>query len=193
MVGDVDAVVEQFHPDVLVELLEVDALLQGLVAGGIEDAVDHFVEQRLLIYVSVADYLLKRLLGGRDGVLVGLDAQALRHLLRAHSYRLEFERGVDGAVVAAHGVLVGVLYRAAYLSVYGVILYGFALGIVDVFLKEAQRLVHLQIVRSLIESPRDGLVELLALHLGHILHIGDLKGQKSHERGSHDDGDNPDC
>ena len=91
MVWDVDTVVEQFGTDILIEQLEVDALLQRFIAGGIEDVVNYLVEQRLLIYITVAHNLLQRLRGLGDAVLIGTQNHGLGHVGGTDGKRFELE------------------------------------------------------------------------------------------------------
>lgn len=59
MVGYVNPVVNQLGTQILVEHLEVDTLLQGLVARLVEDGIDHLVEQGALVEVALFYCLLK--------------------------------------------------------------------------------------------------------------------------------------
>ena len=68
---------------------------------------------------------------------------------------------------------------------------GATLHIVHILLQITMRLVHLQIVRSLIQCTGDALVKLLFLHLGHLFDIRELQQQQSEERESHHTGNNP--
>ena len=192
VVGNVDTVVGQLVADVGVEHAEVDALLQGLVAGGIEDVVDHLVEQCLLIDVAVAHNLLHRLGGIGQRVLVLAQNHGLGYAGGLHLEGFHLERRVDGAVVGSHGKLVALLDGAAQtVDGDGVLLEGTALRGVDVLLQIAKGLVLLQVVRGLIERTVDTLVKLLLLHLDHLLDIRELKVEQRQERESHDDGYNP--
>ena len=61
MIRNIDAVVRQFHLYVLVEHIEVNSLAQRLFRCGIKYAINHLVEQCLLIYIAVLHYLFHRL------------------------------------------------------------------------------------------------------------------------------------
>ena len=114
VVGDVHPVVYHLGLQVLVEQLEVDSFLQRLVAGGIENRVDHLVEQSFLIDVSVLDYFLKRLRGFGNGVLVAFQNHGLGALCRSGLYGLELKGRIDGAVLAGHRERVRLLYRPVW-------------------------------------------------------------------------------
>ena len=58
MVRDIDAIVQQFRTDVLIEQLEIYALFQRLVTGSIKNVIYHLVEQSLLIDITVTNNLL---------------------------------------------------------------------------------------------------------------------------------------
>ena len=61
VVGDVDAIVHQLSLEVLVEQAEVDALLERLLRGRVDDGEHNLVEQGLLIDIAVLDDLLQGL------------------------------------------------------------------------------------------------------------------------------------
>ena len=112
MIRDVDAVVHQLRLQVAVEQLEVDALAQGLVAGGEEDAVYHLVEQGLLVDVAVLHNLPHRPCGRIDRVLVVAQNHRLRDVCRLGGNRLQLERRIHRAVLSCHRVLVRLLHAA---------------------------------------------------------------------------------
>ena len=112
VIRDVDAVVEQLHFDILVEDSEIDALLQGLVGGGIEDVIDHLVEQGLLIDIAVADNLLQRLRGLDETALVGAQDHGLGHGGGLDGEGLQLEAGIDRPVVGRDGKLMRLLHGA---------------------------------------------------------------------------------
>ena len=182
VVRDVDAIVHQFDLDVTIEQLEVDALLQGLVAGGIEDVIDHFVEQRLLIDITVTDNLLQRFRGLGDGVLISAQDHSLGYVGWLDGEGLQFKGTIDGAVVGCHSKLMALTNGAVEtIDRHGVLAEGFALRLLHVFLQITERFIHLQITRCLIEAAVHRLVELFLLHLYHLLDVGDLKNEKSQE------------
>ncbi len=55
-----DAVVGEFLFKDAVEFLEVDAVLERTVAGGVEDGINDFIHQALLVVVALVHDLLKR-------------------------------------------------------------------------------------------------------------------------------------
>ena len=80
MVGDVDTVVLQFVADILVQELEIDALLQGLLTGCIQYIIYDLVEQGFLIDIAIAHNLLKRFRSFRQLVLVCTHHHGLGHI-----------------------------------------------------------------------------------------------------------------
>ena len=86
-----------------------------------------------------------------------------------------------------HAAIVGLSASGAY----AVLAVSVALGLVDVFLKIAQRLVELQVARSLIEGAVDAFVELFLLHVGHLTDVGELQAKQDDKGHAHDDGDGP--
>ena len=194
MIRDVDTVVEELGIEVAVEHFEVDALLQRLVAGGIEDGIDHLVEEGLLVDVAALHHLLHRLVGLRDGALVLAQNHCLRHLRGLGLNGLQHERRVDGAVLPYDRVLVALLEGAVGLTRAGahrVDAIGTALGLVDVLFEVAPRLVQLQVAAGLIECAVYRLVELLLLHLSHLADVLQLKEEQGEKRCAHDDCYNP--
>ena len=75
----------------------------------------------------------------------------------------------------------GVLDRAESIAEHGVLLKSTTFGFLDIFFQIARSLVHLQIVRGLIETTIHTLVELLFLHFNHLLNIGELKIEQRQE------------
>ena len=63
-----------------------------------------------------------------------------------------------------------------------------ALRRIDILLQVSEGLVHLHIAGDLVEGAVHTLIELLLLHLDHLLHVGELKKEQRQERESHDDG-----
>ena len=82
MVGHVDAVVEQLGANILVKLAEIDALLEGLVAHGVEDAVNHLVKQGTLIHIAISYYFLHGFLSLGYRLAVTLYHESARHFSR---------------------------------------------------------------------------------------------------------------
>ena len=196
VIRNVDAVVHQFGLQVLVEQLEVDALFQRLVARGIENRINHLVEQRLLIDVAVFNDFLHLLVGLGNGVLVVSQNHRLRLLRGLRLDGFQHERGINRAVFSHHRILVALLERTVGLSrarAHGIHAVGMAFGLVHVFFEIAQRFVQLQVAAGLIESPVHRLVELLLLHLSHLADVLQLKEKQGEKRAAHDDGDGPDA
>ncbi len=184
--------IDQLVTYLLVEHAEVDALLQRLVAGCIEDSVNHLVEQCLLVDIAVAHYLLHRLGSIDQRVFVLAQNHGLGNGGGLQLERLHLERAVHRTVVGSHGKLMAVLDGAPdAVDRHRVLLEGAALRLLDILLQVALRLVQLHIVGCLIEAAVHTLVELLLLHLHHLLDIGELKEEQRQERESHDDGYDP--
>ena len=72
-----------------------------------------------------------------------------------------------------------------------ILLIGLALGSLQVLLKVSLGLVHLEIARSLIQAAVYRLVELLLLHLRHLLDVRELKVEQAYKREAHYDCYNP--
>ncbi len=189
MIGNIHAVVHQLGLQLLVERLEVDTFLQGLVAGGIEDTIHHIVEQGLLIDVAVPHNLTHRLRSLIDRVLVVTQNQRLGHLRGFERGGLEHERGVHVPVLVGHRVLVRLLQRAVgrtASSPHGVATVCATLCLVDVFLQIAKRFIQLEVTRCLIERFVHRLVELLLLHLNHLVDVFQLEEEQGQETEAHD-------
>ena len=183
MVLQVYAVVQQFAAYVLVKLLEIDAVAQWFLAGGIEYAIHHLVKQCLLVHVPVAHYLLHTPLCFGDSTLIRLHQQSFLHLLWAEGYGAQLKGGVYRTVIACHRVLVRLLHRPAEVVV-GRLCHrakSLALRFVHVFLKKTQRLIKLKVARCLIKCPRNRLVKLLSLHLCHLLDVRHLNPKQANE------------
>ena len=166
VVRDVDAVVHHLRFQVLVQQLEVDALLERFLRSGIEDIIDHLVEHALLIDVAVADDFLQALLRSRDRTAVVAQDHGLRRLRRFVGDGLHLKRRVARLAPSASPTLL----RCAL-----------ALLLIHVALQIAQRLVELHVARGLIQGTVDGLVKLLPLHLGHFLDVVELQQQQGQE------------
>ena len=194
MIRDVHAIVHQLGTDILIEQLEVDAFLQRLIRCGIENVIDHLIEQGLLIDITVAYNLLQRLRSLGDGILIGTQDHGLRHIGGLDGECLQLERGIDGTVVGSHRKLM-TLFDGTIKTIdhHGVLMEGLTLGLLHIFLQITERLVHLQVTGGLIETAVNGLIELFLLHLGHLFDIRDLQEQKAYEREAHDYGDDPNC
>ena len=74
---------------------------------------------------------------------------------------------------------------------HGVLLDGTTLGLLHILFQIPTGLVHLEITRGLIKTTVYRLIELLLLHLHHLLHIGKLEQQKTYEGEAHDCRYNP--
>ena len=196
MIGDVNAVVHQFSLKVLVEQLEVDTLIERFLRSGVEDAIDHFVEQCFLINIAVSHNLTHRLRGLRNGVFVVAQNHRLGHICRFRGNGLEFERGIYRTVVSGHRVLVRLLDATVghgRTRTHGVVLNGASLCGVDILFQETERLVEFQISGSLIERLVDTLIKLFLLHLDHRLHVLQLYIEQGEERKPHHGGNNHNC
>ena len=150
VIRDVDAVVGQLFTNIVVEHTEVDALLQRLLAGSIENVVNHLVQQRTLIDITVTDNLLHGLCRISQRTLILAEYHGLGHRCRLHLEGLQLERRIDRTVVGSNGKLVALLDAAQSVRVYRVLRKGTTLRLVDIFFQIAQGLVHLQITRGLI-------------------------------------------
>ena len=189
MVRNVDAVVHQLCLEVLVKQLKVDALFQRFVRCRIENGVDHLVEQRFLVDVTVLHNLLQRFRRLRQRVLVGVQDHGLGHLRWLHRYRLKLKWRIDGAVFAHDRILVRLLnrpVRCLWACAYRVAAESASFRFVHVFLQIPQCLVEFQIAWCLIQRSVHRLIELFLLHVHHLLDVSQLKVEQRHEGKSHD-------
>ena len=181
VVWDVDTVIGQFLTDIVVEHTEIDAFLQGFVASSIQYIIYHLVEQTFLIDITVADYFLHGLRSINQRILVLTQNHGLGNAGRLQLEGLQLERGIDSTIVSGNGKLMGVFDRTQPVAENGVLLIGTALSFLDVFFQIACGLVNLQMVGCLIKTAVNTLVELLFLHLDHLLDIGELKIEQRQE------------
>ena len=113
---------------------------------------------------------------------------SLGHLRGLGGYGLKLERRVDSSVLARNRVLMRLLYAAVQLAcacAKRVLLEGSAFCLVYILLKITQGLVELQIARGLIKGAVDRFVELLLLHVHHLLDIFQLQEQEGQKREPH--------
>ena len=108
-----------------------------------------------MIHIAVSHNLLHRLVGLRQRTFVVSHNEHLGHRRGLHLAGLHLKGGVDGAVVADGGVLVGttehrVLSKGT--DDEGVVDNALPTGGTDVFLQVSQRFVELKVARSLIEG-----------------------------------------
>ena len=189
MIRDVDTVVNQFGTDVLIEHTEVNTFLQRLIASSIKDVIDHLVEQCFLIDIAIANNLLHGLGSVSQRILILTQNHRLGNRRWFHLKGLQLERGIDSTIVCSHCKLMGMLNGAIKtIDHHRVLRKGSALSLIDVFFKISERLVHLHVMRDLIERAVHTLIELLFLHLNHLLDIGELKEEQGQERESHNRG-----
>ena len=125
--------------------------------------------------------LLHRLGSVHQRVLVLTHNHGLGNRRRLHLEGLQLERRIHRTVVGSNGKLMGMLDGTQPVAEHRVLLESTALGFLDVLFQIARGLVHLQIMRGLIETAIHTLVELLFLHLDHLLDIGELKVEQRQE------------